>query len=92
MLVKNPTRVEFCEIFRQYSRKQGLDYSISLLEELLRERYERHHKPFRRCHPRDILLHVTDLIEFLRLPHVLTGELITRAFDSCFAVSEEEAE
>jgi hypothetical protein len=56
----------------------------------LHERYERDKKPFRRCHPRDILLHVTDLIEFLRLPHLLTEDLLNRAFESCFTFSEEE--
>lgn len=92
MLVNNPSKAEFREIFFQYSAKQGLVCPIALLEKFQAERYERHNKPFRRCQPRDILLHVTDLIEFLRLPHLLTEELLNRAFESCFAVSEEECE
>jgi hypothetical protein len=92
MLVKNPSLAEFRELFRRYASKQGLDCPSALLDKFLHERYERARKPFRRCHPRDILLHVTDMIEFLRLPHVLTEELLNRAFESCFAVSEEEAE
>jgi len=63
---------------------------IETLDNFLRERYERDKKPFRRCHPRDILLHVTDMIDFLRLPHLLTEELLNRAFESCFKVSEED--
>jgi hypothetical protein len=90
MLVRNPSVAEFRELFRRYSAKQGLDCPMPLLDKLIRERYERDRKPLRRCHPRDILLHVTDLIEFLRLPHLLTEELLNRAFDSCFAVTQED--
>jgi len=90
MLVRNPNAAEFCELFRMYSSKQGLDCPMPLLDSLIRERYEREGRPLRRCHPRDILLHVTDLIEFLRLPHLLTGDLLNRAFDSCFTVSDGE--
>jgi hypothetical protein len=92
ILVKNPTLPEFRELFRRYSSKLGLDYPVELLDKFLYERYERDKKPLRRCHPRDILLHVTDLIEFLRLPHVLTEELLNRAFEGCFTASEIEAE
>jgi predicted ATPase with chaperone activity len=90
MFVKNPTVTEFRELFRLYASKQGLDCPNAILDKFLYERYERDKKPFRRCHPRDILLHVTDLIEFLRLPHLLTEDLLNRAFESCFTFSEEE--
>jgi len=90
MLVRNPGPEEFRRLFQLYSARQNLDCPSELLDKFLYERYERDKKPFRRCHPRDIFLHVTDLIEFLRLPHVLTEELLNQAFDSCFAVSEED--
>jgi hypothetical protein len=90
MLVKNPSLSEFREIFHRYATKDGLDCPDALLDRFLFEKYERAGKPFRRCHPRDILLHVTDMIEFLRLPHILTEDLLNRAFESCFAASEEE--
>jgi hypothetical protein len=90
MLVKNPTLSEFKEIFRLYVSKEGLSCPDAMLDGFLYERYERDKKPLRRCHPRDILLHVTDLIEFLRLPHLLTDDLLNRAFESCFTVEEED--
>jgi hypothetical protein len=92
MLVKNPTVDEFRELFRLYASKQELQCPAALLDKFLYERYEREKKPFRRCHPRDILLHVADLMEFLDLPHVLTEDLLNRAFDSCFAFSEAESQ
>ena len=92
MLVKNPSLTEFREIFQMYLSKQGLDCPRALLDKFLYERYERDKKPFRRCQPRDILLHVTDMIEFLRLPYMLTEDLLNRAFESCFTVTEEDPE
>lgn len=90
MLIGSPSLKEFRELFHLYASKQGLDCPDALLNKFLHERYERTRKPLRRCHPRDILLHVTDLIEFLRLPPVMTEELLNRAFESCFALTEEE--
>lgn len=89
MLVRNPSRTEFREIFRRQLSGLRLDCPDELLDKLLHERYERESKPMRRCHPRDILLHATDLIEFMGLPYALTEDLLNRAFDSCFVVSGE---
>jgi len=90
MFVRNPNPAEFRQLFQMYSSKQGLECPMPLLDKLISERYESERRPLRRCHPRDILLHVIDLIEFLRLPHLLTEDLLNRAFDSCFTVSEED--
>jgi hypothetical protein len=85
LALQDPGPTEFRELFRLYSSKLGLDCPSALLEKFLHERYELQQRPLRRCHPRDILLHATDLIEFLNLPRVLTEELLNRAFTSCFA-------
>lgn len=82
ILVRNPSPAEFGGLFRMYSAKQGLDCPMPLLDKLIRERCESARKPLRRCQPGNILLHVIDLIEFLRLPN--------RAFDSCFEISDED--
>jgi len=92
MFVKNPSLAEFRELFHLYASKQGLDCPSEILDKFLYERYERDKIPFRRCHPRDILLHVVDMIEFLCLPRLITDDLLNRAFLSCFTFSEEESE
>ena len=46
-------------------------------------------KPFRRCHPRDVLSHAIDLIHFEKLPFQLTDDLLDRAFESCFLEETE---
>jgi hypothetical protein len=43
----------------------------------------------RRCQPRDLLSHATNLIHFEKLPYVLTDEILDRAFESCFVEEEE---
>ena len=43
----------------------------------------------RRCHPRDILGHAVNLIEFRNLPFALTGEILNEAFDSCLLEEEK---
>src|SRR6185312_13123569 len=48
-------------------------------------------KAFRRCHPRDVLSHALNLIDFEKLPYELTGELLDRAYESCFLQEEENA-
>jgi hypothetical protein len=49
---------------------------------------ERHYvsggKRYRRCHPRDIINHAIDIINFENLPKKLTPELLDHAFNSCF--------
>ena len=41
-------------------------------------------KRFRRCHPRDVISHAIDIINFEALPMELTEDVLDRAFDSCF--------
>ena len=92
MFVKNPSLAEFRELFQLYASKQGLDCPSEILDKFLYERYERDKKAFRRCHPRDILLHVADIIEFLRLPRLMTDDLLNHAFESCFTFSDDESD
>ena len=41
-------------------------------------------KRFRRCHPRDVIMHAIDIINFESLQMVLTDDVLDRAFQSCF--------
>ena len=42
------------------------------------------HEVHRRCHPRDVISHAVDLINFEQLPFELNEPLLDRAFASCF--------
>ncbi|HTP87091.1 MAG TPA: hypothetical protein VMJ34_09085 [Bryobacteraceae bacterium] len=90
MLMRNPCEDEFAEIFRQYCRTRELTFTETQVERFIDRHYRRTKKPFRRCHPRDVLSHAENLIHFELRPKALTDELLDRAFESCFLQETDE--
>ncbi len=84
MLVRNPSVEEFELIFHSYCESRELPYPAGIVGRFIDRYYRPTGRPFRRCHPRDILSHALDLINFERIPYELTDELLGRAFESCF--------
>ena len=84
MLMKSPAADEFREIFRRFCASRELPCEEELISKFIEKRYRQTGKPFRRCHPRDVLSHAIHLIQFEKLPHVLTQDVLDRAFESCF--------
>lgn len=91
MLMKSPTEEEYAQIFIQFAHSKGLECPIEMVDRFLERHYRRIGKPRRRCHPRDILSHAIDIINFERRPMLLTDELLTEAFESNFVSTEEDA-
>ena len=85
MLVQNPDHDEFVEIFTRFCDAKKLECQSSTVDHFIDRHYTHGGHKFRRCHPRDVISHAIDLIEFEKLPHRLDDEVLTRAFDSCFA-------
>lgn len=90
MLVKNPSPEEFEQIFHSYCESRKLSYPEGIVGRFIDRYYKTSGKPFRRCHPRDVLSHALDLINFERLPYELTDELLGRAFESCFVEDPDD--
>ena len=84
MLMRSPEADEFREIFRRFCTSRELPCEEELIGKFIEKRYRQTGKPFRRCHPRDVLSHAIHLIHFEKLPHTLTENLLDRAFESCF--------
>jgi hypothetical protein len=55
-----------------------------LAEGFVQKHYIEGGKRYRRCHPRDIISHAIDIINFENLPKKLTPDLMDHAFNSCF--------
>jgi hypothetical protein len=92
MHLKNPSKGEFLEIFRNFCDSRGLECSANLAEWFIELYYKQTGKRMRRCHPRDVISHALDLIHFQKLPRRLTSEVLEHAFRSCFVeVSDMEA-
>jgi predicted ATPase with chaperone activity len=88
MLLKNPAEWEFTRIFRQCCAKVELACDEQLLAAFVEKNYHRTGRPFRRCQPRDVLLHAVDLIHFERMEYRLTAEILDSSFASCFVDAE----
>ena len=91
MLLRGPTEDEFVRIFEDFCVSHELPCSRALIAAFIRKHYRNTRKPFRRCHPRDVLTHAIDLIHFERLELTLNEEILDRAFESCFLQEEELA-
>jgi hypothetical protein len=89
MLLRSPDKDEFAEIFQRFCESRDLDSDNQLINRFIAKHYNGTGKPFRRCHPRDVLSHAIDLINFEKLPFQLTDDVLDRAFESCFLEETE---
>ena len=90
MLLRGPAEDEFVRIFENFCAERRVPCRRALITHFIEKHYRRTGKPFRRCHPRDVLTHAFNLIDFEKLEPVLTDEIIDRAFESCFLDEHEE--
>jgi hypothetical protein len=91
MFVRNPDLGDFIEIFRRVCRQSHLEWDQTVIEEFIETHYVRTGKPLRRCHPRDIVSHAVDLIQFRGREFRLTQDILDNAFASCFAETSSGA-
>lgn len=89
MRLPSPDEDEFRTIFLQFCESQNLNVEAGLLGTFIAKRYRQTGKPFRRCHPRDVISHAIDYIRFKRLPFELTEAILDLAFASCFGSTVE---
>jgi hypothetical protein len=89
MQVQNPSRDEFVQIFTNFCEAKKLECPPSLVDSFIEQHYTRTPRPFRRCHPRDVISHALDLIEFEKRPYQLDEEVLNEAIESCFAQMNE---
>jgi hypothetical protein len=92
MLLHGPSQNEFIQIFERLHDQYRLSFDIDVIEQFIATHYRSTGKPFRRCHPRDLLSHALNLIAFEKLPYEITSSLLRRAFESCFLSEEQGAE
>ncbi|MBS1855851.1 MAG: hypothetical protein JST11_10840 [Acidobacteria bacterium] len=91
MLLRGPSKAEFVTIFEKFCSANHIPCRREVIERFIERHYNRGGKAFRRCHPRDVLSHALNLIHFEKLQPEITGELLDRAFESCFLQEEDEA-
>lgn len=87
MFLRNPRRPEFQEIFERFASGRDLEIEPGSVDAFIEKHYSQGGKKFRRCHPRDVISHAIDIIHFESLPMQLNGDVLDRAFYSCFTES-----
>jgi hypothetical protein len=61
ILVDNPTREQYTEIFKEACEQRGLPFTSHAIDFVFEEYYSRPHLQERCCHPRDITNHLIDI-------------------------------
>jgi predicted ATPase with chaperone activity len=84
MFLRSPNPGEYLQIFERYAASKALECPPGLAQAFIQKHYVEGGKRYRRCHPRDIISHAIDIINFENLPKALTQELLDHAFHSCF--------
>jgi len=84
MFLRSPGKNEFVEIFERFANSRLLDCQPGIIETFVAKHYVQGGKRYRRCHPRDVISHAIDIINFESLRKELTEDVLDRAFESCF--------
>lgn len=82
--VPDPDRGEYERIFRACCEEREIEFSGDAVDYLFDEFYGNARVHPRRCHPRDVLDHLSDLAEYRNQPLSLTRELLEQACRSYF--------
>jgi hypothetical protein len=66
--------------------KLGFEYRKDPIERLIQKHYWQAHRPFRYCHPRDLLLQVRSFCQYKDCALEITDEYLDQAVENYFAV------
>jgi predicted ATPase with chaperone activity len=80
--IPDPTREEFMAIFMREAGKLGLQNADRAVDQILTKYYET--RPLRGCHPRDILLHISEICGYTGQPLALSEDVIDDACQAYF--------
>lgn len=83
--VTDPSEDEFRELFRMMCPLLGFEYSAESVDYLIETYYRNTTRPFRCCHPRDLLLQVRNYCSYKRQPVQLTPSAMDFAVENYFA-------
>ena len=78
------TPEQYVEIFRRESARLGLAFDRETVESIFEPHYLAPNRPFRACHPRDLLENLLDSARFSGKPPKLTRQALEQACHSYF--------
>jgi hypothetical protein len=90
--IQDPTVEQFVQIFDLNCRRRNLRFHQVMVAYLHRRHYAPTGRPFRACHPRDLLEQVVALCRYRGIQPTITRELIDAACSSYFVDDEPDSE
>lgn len=84
--VPNPSEMAFRKLFQIMAPKVGLPYKEEAVEHLVSKHYIATGRPFRNCHPRDLLLQVRNFCLYNDLAMDMLPEYFDYACDNYFSI------
>ena len=84
--VTDPTEEEFRDLFQMMADQMGFVYRKEAIDYLIEEHYRKVGRPFRCCHPRDLLLQVQNFCRFQNIEPEMTKAYFDYAVENYFAV------
>jgi predicted ATPase with chaperone activity len=84
--VPDPTEVEFRELFQRLAAEMGMEYRPEPVEHLIQRHYRATERPFRYCHPRDLMLQMRSVCVVNQQPIAMTNEHFDSAVRNYFAM------
>jgi hypothetical protein len=82
-----PSAETYAMILQHYFSMRDLRYDPQFLYVLLR-RYEKEERPMKACEPRDLIERCLDICRYEELPREITPELLDRAWNNYFGVTQ----
>ena len=84
--VPAPSREQFLKLFEIMARVMKIQYNPDAVQYLIRKHYEPVDRPFRNCHPRDLLLQIRNYCRYNERPVVMDEDSFDFAAENYFSV------
>lgn len=84
--VPDPSESEFRALMKIMAQKYEMDYNESAVNHLIEGHYRANNRPFRCCHPRDLLLQIVNQSRYSRREAVMTVEGFDQACANYFTL------
>ena len=81
----DPSVDEFRKLFGLLAEQLGFEIQAGAIEQFIAKHYEQSGRPFRFCHPRDLMRQVKNYCEVHRQPRLLTEQTLDIAVHNYFA-------
>lgn len=84
--IVDPTEEEFRDLFKMMAANLDIEYRPETIDYLIERHYRATGRPFRCCHPRDLLLQIRSRCKYERIPVEMTNEHFDQAVENYFSV------